>query len=264
VRRNARRGFTLVELLVVIGIIGALVAILLPSLSAAREAARAAACASNVRQLATAAVAYAQENAGYWPPAHLDFLTRNMDRWHGTRPNASAPFDFEQSPLKPYLQTAAIKRCPSFEPAGPGFEAACGGYGYNSHYLGSSVGAPPPGADPGALGPVEYDRQVINVPAKMTLVRRPAERLAFADAAIATPAGLIEYSFLEPPVVDGGPSSPSLHFRHRGSLNVAWADGHVTAERFGWTYPRNVYGADNAKYNLGFFGPRDDTLFARD
>ena len=257
------RAFTLVELLVVIGIIGLLVGILLPALSAAREQARSIKCQSNLRELVTTALLYANDNHGVWMPANYDIGTKNLHRWHGTRANDTLPFSLPGSPIERYLPNAVIRECPTFNFANDpnGFERGCGGYGYNSYYLGSSVDIPELASL--SLTPAEFDRQVVDVTAKLTQVRRTESKVAFADAAMAYP-NLIEYSFLEPPVdVDGNPTSPSIHFRHRGRASVAWADGHVTSETMDWTYPTNIYGADNRKAQLGFFGPRDNALFRR-
>jgi prepilin-type N-terminal cleavage/methylation domain-containing protein len=62
---RARTGFTLLELLVVIGIIGVLVALLLPALSAARRAAANTVCEAQLRQLASATVMYLNEHRHY-------------------------------------------------------------------------------------------------------------------------------------------------------------------------------------------------------
>jgi len=269
-------GFTLVELLVVIGIIAVLIAILMPALSVARQQAQRTVCASNLQQILTGTILYSQDFGGYWPPASLDILGPNLCRWCGNRPNQSSPFDFSTSVLQPYLKVSAIRACPSFDPAitsGPlAFEAAAGGYGYNSHFIGTSSDILN-SAQYTATTPALWNQLIGNITAKSTMIQHPSAKIAFADAAMGRSQGLIEYSFLEPPTtfyMDSslGPvtitNSPSIHFRHRGAANIGWVDGHVSSEPMTWTYPGvNVYNGNNAAMNLGFFGPHDDSLFSR-
>ena len=69
------RGFTLVELLIVVGIITVLLALLMPAVRRARESAQRAACASNLRQLAAGVHAYAIDNDGQIP--------QSVSQWGG-------------------------------------------------------------------------------------------------------------------------------------------------------------------------------------
>ena len=72
-RTRTRKGFTLVELLVVIGIIALLISILLPTLGRARDSARAIKCSSNIRSVAQALIGYSTDFQGNLPYGFIRF-----------------------------------------------------------------------------------------------------------------------------------------------------------------------------------------------
>jgi prepilin-type N-terminal cleavage/methylation domain-containing protein/prepilin-type processing-associated H-X9-DG protein len=270
-------GFTLIELLVVIAIVSILMAILLPALSRARSQARSTQCVNNLRQLYLANTMYAAEHDGHYAPAApdlYDFMLPNAPpdhfggriRWHGARetPNPETPFDPKKGPLAEYLPDGRVKRCPEFfeyrEDAVNAFEAGGGGYGYNMAYIGSTL--------------FREDNlvQAARSGVKDVAIAHPAQTVMFADAAIPQNGYIVEYSFIEPPRPvsadhpHGEPgadnfASPTIHFRHYGRANVLWADGHITSEKWEWAPEENIYGARNARWSVGWFGPQNNVLF---
>lgn len=74
-KATLERGFSLIELLVVVGIIALLIAILLPSLGRAREQARSALCLSNLKQIGSGMTMYTGSNRGWLPVGPSDKLS---------------------------------------------------------------------------------------------------------------------------------------------------------------------------------------------
>ncbi len=266
-------GFSLVEVMVVVSTVSLVMAVTMPAMNSARSRARAIVCKSNLRQLVLANLEYSNDYDGACVPGAEDFWNTlaagegGYSRWHGQRTGPDQPFNPKKGPLFKYLAAGKIKECPTrveFINAPPGeinFESGCGGYGYNLLYIGSKL-----------------TRKAITVKQKyaetatLVSIKKPAETLMFADTAFYKDGEyLIEYSFAEPPyfVINGMPDpygeygypTPSIHFRHYGSANVGWADGHVEARPMANMEGQPGYDATSAKMNIGWFAPADNTPF---
>jgi len=270
---KGKRGFSLVEVMVVVSTVSVVMAVTMPAINTARSRARAIVCRSNLRQLMLANIGYSNDHDGYYVSAASDLwmgANGGLHRWHGVRENINALFDAKKGPLAGYLADGKIKECPEkvnfTKDQGwvINFERGCGGYGYNMQYLGCRLWGN--GITTFAAMHKAYAKTT-----NAMEVKRPAETLMFADTAFYKDYQgawyLIEYSFAEPPhyvmngITDIAFSTPSIHFRHYGSANVGWADGHVEAKAMAKPILGDNYTAEMAKMNIGWFEPVDNTPF---
>ncbi|MDB5354773.1 MAG: putative major pilin subunit [Phycisphaerales bacterium] len=120
---RSRGAFTLVELLVVIGIITVLIAILLPALQGARKQAQRIKCQSNFRNILMGIQMYLGENKAYLPAPNWDGMAGGAVYKFGwlyeTPPKSNPPgvTEMESGSIYPYLKNHDIYHCPLYDPA---------------------------------------------------------------------------------------------------------------------------------------------------
>lgn len=236
---NRQAGFTLVELLVVIGIIAVLMAILLPVLSKARAAANRTACMSNVRQLYNGLLMYCNANQGYFPTCAMwddggAYVQMNEDWvwWEGGRPLSG-------SAVAQYLAVGEDKlksllRCPSdnFENRheAPGIRPGQGPYLYSYHLNMSLAINLRPTSRVGTNG----------LRTKINQWQSPSSKIAITEAAerLTAPA----WAYADPLTQRHGAATSQVTHRLKGvSVSTAFIDGHVEGVDEDWA--NNVFQA---------------------
>lgn len=265
-QRTTRLAFTLIELLVVITIIAILAALLLPALSAAKQAAGSATCKSNLRQWGMGLAMYVGD-FGVYPPSQMsDSATTNQTVWWHQRlvSYTGAEWQFWDTVIpRGSPRPKGVDVCPGYvRLRGLMTAKAIGSYGYNR--AGFSPGMPALKQDGWGLGGTLlraiYEPDFVH-PDDVRLIREgevpvPSQMIAIGDAVLTTfadygwgctgdaelgPVGTGEIAIAAglglargQPYFDStawdqwiNPSLAAMRRRHGGPWNVVFCDGHV-------------------------------------
>lgn len=231
-RRSSPNGFTLVELLTVIAIIGVLAAILIPTLGRIRESSQSTQCRSNLRQIWMATNLYVNEKRVF----PYSTSTSGINWRQALRPYMAAG-----DPTNNDEKNSAVVVCPSraITPADPDFYKAS--YSANPRLL---------------VNPATAGNPTAVVAANVT---RPTQIILFGDAT-QQPNGGSHSQFWSVPemTADGDPSLADtpiavddttdsdpqangyIRYRHHDSMNAVLVDGHVVNFKKGTILNRNV------------------------
>jgi prepilin-type N-terminal cleavage/methylation domain-containing protein/prepilin-type processing-associated H-X9-DG protein len=239
-----KRGFTLVELLMVIAVIGLLLALSLAAMRACREQAKSAVCCSNIRQLVFAFHGYCAVNETFPPgfsPSHITppggqvgNLSMNSPGWWW--------FNYLRDQIHDrHTNRPAIINCPSKRLNDPKLQknVLCGNYGANESISKYSWGPP-------------SREEFVGKPLSLDKIARPGDTLLLVDAgfalvnwwhATANPPQPLKPGFLQDTYIPGlkinaarqvrpGQVDDAMEGRHSGrSVNIGFVDGHALSKK---------------------------------
>ncbi len=235
------RAFTLVELLIVVGIIAVLIAVLLPALTAARRQAQMVVCASNLRQIGLVSAQYINEYKGVLPAWDYRFSADNLSPGYDWTVTLSKYFSSRQwvqwgGGTGTATQNAPIElyKCPSVNVEHVITDPFWAARRPTSYVISFYTASP---TNSGWYHP--------NWP-KVTMFRSSVEFPLFTELmpSIVGVGGMTQWFFSgrvdEPPTTAVGNWQQSVSFRHgksgqwndpRGVVNVCFLDGHVASIR---------------------------------
>jgi len=218
-RSHWHRGFTLVELLVVIGIMALLISILMPALSAARQQANTLKCVANLRTLGQVMCQYANDYHGliprdysfgvtghiFWGEAFARYMKQPL-------PNLSTTGAVRDRALVPYYAKIAVYQCPVFPNESQPIDYVCNGWDKTSAS----------GQTQGLFKVTKFKRSTEVIFMTEANKNRLADNFVYHDvwAVSHLPAGPAG----ERRILDDN--------RHRGMVNCVYLDGHVAAKAF--------------------------------